>query len=73
MPTAGALIVARTPLLLDESFQDPAPALALDYARTLGELRRGRPDLAILITESTPALLDAIAYETRQIERGAIN
>ena len=68
-----ALMVARTALLLDEPFQGLAPALALDYARTLGELRRGRPDLAILITESTPALLDAIADETLQIERGAIN
>lgn len=67
-----ALMVARTALLLDEPFQGLAPALALDYARTLGELRRGRPDLAILITESTPALLDAIADETLQIERGAI-
>lgn len=67
-----ALMVARTALLLDEPFQGLAPALALDYARTLGELRRGRPDLAILITESTPALLDAIADETLQIERGEI-
>ncbi|MEZ2410717.1 ATP-binding cassette domain-containing protein [Bosea sp. RCC_152_1] len=67
-----ALMVARTALLLDEPFQGLAPALALDYARTLGKLRRGRPDLAILITESTPALLDAIADETLQIERGEI-
>ena len=68
-----ALMVARTALLLDEPFQGLAPALALDYARTLGELRRNRPDLAILVTESTPALLDAIADETLQIERGEIN
>lgn len=67
-----ALMVARTALLLDEPFQGLAPALALNYAHTLGELRRGRPDLAILITESTPALLDAIADETLQIERGEI-
>ncbi|MCR4522739.1 MULTISPECIES: ATP-binding cassette domain-containing protein [Bosea] len=68
-----ALMVARTALLLDEPFQGLAPALALEYARTLGELRRNRPDLAILVTESTPALLDAIADETLQIERGEIN
>ena len=68
-----ALMVARTALLLDEPFQGLAPALALEYARTLGELRRNRPDLAILVTESTPALLDAIADETLQIERGEIS
>ncbi|WP_367187181.1 ATP-binding cassette domain-containing protein [uncultured Bosea sp.] len=67
-----ALMVARTALLLDEPFQGFAPALALDYARTLGELRRSRPDLAILVTESTPALLDAIVGEALQIEHGAI-
>ena len=67
-----ALMVARTALLLDEPFQGLAPALALDYARTLGDLKRSRPDLAILVTESTPALLDAIADETLQIERGEV-
>lgn len=67
-----ALMVARTALLLDEPFQGLAPALALDYARTLGDLRRSRPDLAVFVTESTPALLDAIADETLQIERGEI-
>lgn len=67
-----ALMVARKVLLLDEPFQGLAPALALDYARTLGELRKHRPELALLITESTPALLDAIADRTLQIERGEI-
>jgi branched-chain amino acid transport system ATP-binding protein len=68
-----ALMVARKVLLLDEPFQGLAPALALDYARTLGELRKHRPELALLITESTPALLDAIADRTLQIERGEIS
>jgi branched-chain amino acid transport system ATP-binding protein len=67
-----ALMIARTALLLDEPFQGLAPALALEYARTLGELRRSRPDLTILVTESTPALLDGIADNTLQIERGGI-
>ncbi|MCK1655325.1 ATP-binding cassette domain-containing protein [Bradyrhizobium sp. 149] len=67
-----ALTVARKVLLLDEPFQGLAPALALEYARTLGQLRKHRPDLAILITESTPALLDRIADRTLQIERGEI-
>lgn len=68
-----ALFVARRVLLLDEPFQGLAPALALDYARTLGELRKHRPELALLITESTPALLDRIADRTLQIERGEIS
>lgn len=38
-----ALMIARKVLLLDEPFQGLAPALALDYARTLGELRKHRP------------------------------
>lgn len=67
-----ALVVARKVLLLDEPFQGLAPALALDYARTLGELRKHRPELALLITESSPALLDKIADRTLQIERGEI-
>ncbi|MGY4629823.1 ABC transporter ATP-binding protein [Bradyrhizobium sp. USDA 4486] len=67
-----ALTVARKVLLLDEPFQGLAPALALDYARTLGELRKHRPELAMLITESSPALLDRIADRTLQIERGEI-
>lgn len=67
-----ALMVARKVLLLDEPFQGLAPALALDYARTLGELRKHRPELAFFITESSPALLDKIAERTLQIERGEI-
>jgi ABC-type branched-subunit amino acid transport system ATPase component len=68
-----ALMVARKMLLLDEPFQGLAPALALEYARTLGELRKHRPELALLITEATPALLDAIADHTLRIERGEIS
>lgn len=67
-----ALMVARKALLLDEPFQGLAPALALDYARTLGALRRHRPELSLLITESSPKLLDGIADCTLQIERGEI-
>ncbi|MES5482444.1 ATP-binding cassette domain-containing protein [Bradyrhizobium sp. INPA03-11B] len=67
-----ALMVARKVLLLDEPFQGLAPALALDYARTLGELRKHRPELTLLITESSPALLDRVADRTLQIERGEI-
>jgi branched-chain amino acid transport system ATP-binding protein len=65
-------MVARKALLLDEPFQGLAPALALDDARTLGNLRKHRPELALLITESSPALLAKIADRTFQIERGEI-
>lgn len=67
-----ALTAARSVLLLDEPFQGLAPALALDYARTLGELRKLRPELALLITESSPALLDRIVDRKLQIDRGEI-
>ena len=67
-----ALMVARTLLLLDEPFQGLAPALALDYARTLARLREEKSDLTLLITESSPNLLKAVADETLRIERGAI-
>ncbi len=68
-----ALMVARTALLLDEPFQGLAPALALEYAQTLGELRKRRPELSLLITESSPALLNDVADVTFQIERGDIS
>jgi len=67
-----ALTVAEKVLFLDEPFQGLAPALALEYARTLSRLRKYRPDLALLITESTPALLREVADEELLIERGEI-
>lgn len=67
-----ALTVADKILFLDEPFQGLAPALALEYARTLSRLRRYRPDLALLITESSPQLLREVADEELQIERGEI-
>jgi len=67
-----ALMIARYALVLDEPFQGLAPALALEYARTLGKVRNKRPDLALLVTESSPDLLGEIADYTLQIERGEI-
>lgn len=67
-----ALMVADKVLFLDEPFQGLAPALALEYARTLSKLREHRPDIALLVTESSPKLLDEIADETLQIERGVL-
>lgn len=68
-----ALTVADKVLFLDEPFQGLAPALALEYARTLSRLRKYRPELALLITESTPKLLRDVADEELQIERGEIS
>ncbi len=67
-----ALMVAQKVVMLDEPFQGLAPALAQDYAKTLAELRKAHEGLALLITESSPNLLDSIADETLSIERGAI-
>jgi branched-chain amino acid transport system ATP-binding protein len=67
-----ALMVAEKLLMLDEPFQGLAPALALEYARTLARLRESMRDLTLLITESSPNLLKSVADETLLIERGAV-
>jgi ABC-type branched-subunit amino acid transport system ATPase component len=69
---ARALMIGTRYLLLDEPFQGLAPALALTYAGTLVRLREQRPELGLLITESTPKLLEGIADATLQIERGEV-
>jgi ABC-type branched-subunit amino acid transport system ATPase component len=69
---ARALMVSTRYLLLDEPFQGLAPALALSYADTLARLRRSRPDLGMLIAESTPKLLDKIVDTSLSIERGEV-
>ncbi|MFV0492290.1 MAG: ATP-binding cassette domain-containing protein [Pseudorhodobacter sp.] len=68
-----ALMLADKVLLLDEPFQGLAPALALEYAQTLAHLHKNKQDIAILVTESSPKLLDAIADSTLHIERGEIS
>jgi branched-chain amino acid transport system ATP-binding protein len=67
-----ALMVGTRYVLLDEPFQGLAPALAISYADTLARLRRTRPDLGMLITESSPKLLDKIADGSLAIERGEV-
>jgi ABC-type branched-subunit amino acid transport system ATPase component len=67
-----ALMVATRGILLDEPFQGLAPALALNYARTLARVREERAELALLITESSPQLLDSIVDESLYIERGHV-
>jgi branched-chain amino acid transport system ATP-binding protein len=67
-----ALMAGTRYVLLDEPFQGLAPALALAYANTLVRLRQSRPELGLLITESTPRLLDKIVDFSLMIERGEI-
>jgi branched-chain amino acid transport system ATP-binding protein len=68
-----ALMVGTRYVLLDEPFQGLAPALALTYAETLARLRKSRPELGLLVTESTPKLLDKIVDHSLVIERGEIS
>ena len=68
-----ALMIGTRYVLLDEPFQGLAPALALSYAETLVRLRKSRPELGLLITESTPKLLDKIVDTSLLIERGEIS
>lgn len=68
-----ALMVSQKLLLLDEPFQGLAPALALNYAQTLARLKQERGNIAFLVTESSPHLLEDIADETVQIERGVVD
>ncbi len=67
-----ALVVSTRYLLLDEPFQGLAPVVALSYVDALARLRRSRPDLGMLITESTPRLLDKIVDVSLSIERGEV-
>jgi len=67
-----ALMVGTRYVLLDEPFQGLAPVLALSYADTLARLRQTRPSLGLLITESTPKLLEKIVDSSLVIERGEV-
>lgn len=67
-----ALMVGTRAILLDEPLQGLAPALALRYVEALGRLRSALPDVAVLVTESSPALLRGLVDTTFVIERGEI-
>jgi branched-chain amino acid transport system ATP-binding protein len=70
---ARALMTGTQYVLLDEPFQGLAPALAKAYAAALARLRGSRPELGLLITESTPKLLDNIVDHALTIERGEVS
>lgn len=67
-----ALMIGDKLLLLDEPFQGLAPAVSRRYAEALASLRQLRRDMAILITESNPALIGSLATVVYTIERGEI-
>jgi branched-chain amino acid transport system ATP-binding protein len=67
-----ALMVGTRAVLLDEPFQGLAPALALNYAATLIRVREQHRDLALLVTESSPQLLDKVVDVSLRIERGQV-
>ena len=69
---ARALMVGSKFLLVDEPFQGLAPALAQQYAHTLGALVQMQPELCIVITESNRALLHGIDCTTMLLERGEL-
>lgn len=68
-----ALMVGSRIILLDEPFQGLAPALAQKYAATLQRVRDQRPDLAILVTESSPRFISKLCDKALRIERGHIS
>jgi branched-chain amino acid transport system ATP-binding protein len=60
-------------VLLDEPFQGLAPVLAVQYGEALGRLRKVRPDLCVVVTESNAGLLKGIQDQTWTMERGALS
>ena len=73
MVALGRALMAGTRLVLvDEPFQGLAPVLAHQYAEALGRLRRVRPDLCVIITESNAALMKDVPDQQVTLERGEI-
>ena len=76
VPGLGPFASLISPLLdrltayVDERIEIQAAVLE---ARTLARLRDHRPEIAVLVTESSPKLLDDVADETLLIERGAVS
>ena len=67
-----ALMVGTRMVLLDEPFQGLAPVLAVQYGEALVRLRRARPELCVVITESNASLLGDLPDQTLTLDRGAL-
>lgn len=67
-----ALMVGSRLILLDEPFQGLAPALAHHYADTLARLRKEKEGLTLLLTESSPKLVNGLADSLFSLERGEV-
>jgi ABC-type branched-subunit amino acid transport system ATPase component len=73
MVALGRALMAGTRLvLLDEPFQGLAPVLAAQYGEALGRLRKARPDLSVIVTESNASLLKDLPDQVFTMERGAL-
>lgn len=68
-----ALMVGTRMVLLDEPLQGLAPVLAEQYVQSIGRLRRLRPELSVVITESNAGLLTGMPDQTWLLERGALS
>ena len=68
-----ALMLGTRVVLLDEPFEGLAPVLAARYGGALKALKARRPDIAVLIAESNPSLLEPLVERTLTIERGALS
>ncbi len=68
-----ALMLGTRLVILDEPFQGLAPVLAQRYAEALRRLRSEDRDIALLITESNPKLLQTFADFVLTIERGELS
>jgi branched-chain amino acid transport system ATP-binding protein len=74
MVALGRALMAGTRLvLLDEPFQGLAPVLAVQYGEALGRLRKVRPDLSVVVTESNASLLGDIPDQIWTLERGVLS
>lgn len=67
-----ALMIGTRLVMLDEPFQGLAPALARRHAEALRALRDRDRRVALIITESNPALLRGFADRALVIERGEV-
>ncbi len=67
-----ALMIGTRLVLLDEPYQGLAPALAMQYGEALVRLRKVRPELCVVVTESNASLLRDMQDQTLTLERGAL-